>query len=150
MNTKRKGDIGVVQVLSSLLTQGFLVSVPWGDATAYDLVVDSGLGKLWRVQVKSTGRRHEGALVIKTASITTKNGKSYRRTYGNDPVDFIIAYDTLDQACYVLPRSVWVDLSGGQIFLRLQPPKNGQKKRVHVADQYRNAWHLLRDGPQGV
>jgi hypothetical protein len=133
MNTKRKGDIGVAGVLSSLLAQGFLVSVPWGDATAYDLVVDSGLGRLWRVQVKLTGRRHNGALIIQTSSITTKNGKRYKRIYGNDPIDFIIAYDALDQACYVLPRSVWVHLSGGQIFLRLQPAKNGQKKGVHVA-----------------
>jgi len=141
MNTKQKGDIGVAQVLSNLLSKGFSVSLPWGDSNPYDLIVDTG--KLWRIQVKSTSRRKNGVLIVKVGSITTKNGKYQLRSHGLDPIDFLIAYDSTDHNCYVLPKNIWRDIKGGQISLRLLPSRNKQKKKIHNAIPFRNAWHLL-------
>jgi hypothetical protein len=142
INSKQKGDIGVAQILSILLSKGFCVSMPWGDSTPYDLILDTG--KLLRIQVKFTSRRKNGALIVKVGSITTKNGKYHLRSHSQDPIDFIIAYDSKDHNCYVLPKDTWKNIKGGQIFLRLIPSKNKQLKNIHNAAEFKNAWHLLK------
>jgi len=142
MNTKQKGDIGVAKVLSALLSKGFSVCLPWGDSTPYDLIIDAG--KLYRIQIKLTSKRRNGAIVVKTGSVTTKKGKPVIRSYGQDPVDYIIAYDYIDHDFYVLPKEVWSNIKGGQIFLRILPSKNKQKKNINDAAQFKNAWHLIK------
>ena len=142
ITSKEKGDIGVANILSTLLAKGFRVSLPWGDSTPYDLIVDSG--QLLRIQVKSTTRRKNGALIVKVGSIATKQGKYHLRSHGEDPIDFIIAYDMVGNQCYILPKRLWENIKGGQIFLRLTPSKNKQQKNIHNALQFQNAWHFLK------
>ncbi|MBU0686900.1 MAG: hypothetical protein KKB81_03505 [Candidatus Margulisbacteria bacterium] len=142
INTKHKGDQGVAQVLSNLLSEGFQVSIPWGDLSPYDLILDTG--KLLRIQVKYTSRRKNGALIIKVGSITSKNGKPTLRPHGLDPIDFIIAYDSIGRDFYILPQEIWKNIKCGQIYLRIEPSKNKQQKNIHDATHYKNAWHLVR------
>jgi hypothetical protein len=54
MNTKQQGDIGVAAAIMYYTEKGFAVSIPMGDATRYDLVVDFN-GTLERIQCKATG-----------------------------------------------------------------------------------------------
>jgi hypothetical protein len=53
MNTKKQGDIGVMQAIFWYTKQGFQVSKPLTDSTRYDLIVDKN-GKLFKVEVKTT------------------------------------------------------------------------------------------------
>ena len=40
MNTKLKGDLGELKVASDLVSQGYTISIPFGDNSAYDLILD--------------------------------------------------------------------------------------------------------------
>ena len=51
--TRNQGDHGVAQALAYYASQGWPVSVPFGEGQRYDLIVDRG-GVLSRVQCKST------------------------------------------------------------------------------------------------
>ena len=52
--------------MAALWDAGYAVSVPFGENTRYDLVIDDGQ-RLARVQCK-TGRLRKGAIIFKTAS----------------------------------------------------------------------------------
>ena len=62
-------DVGhrtTLAVMLALRVLGYQVSVPFGENTRYDLVVDDG-DRLLRVQCK-TGRLYDGVIVFRTAS----------------------------------------------------------------------------------
>lgn len=52
MTTSQRGELSEAKVLSAFLVRGVHISIPWGNAQPYDLIVDVQ-GKLLRVQVKT-------------------------------------------------------------------------------------------------
>jgi hypothetical protein len=69
VNRKQQGDIGVAKAVAHYTYHGFAVSVPLGDTTRYDLIIDRG--KLKRVQVKTTGYKPKKSYVVQ---LSTKGG----------------------------------------------------------------------------
>ena len=51
--TNHKGDITEVECILSFLKLGFKVSIPYGEDTKYDLILDVG-NKLFKVQCKTS------------------------------------------------------------------------------------------------
>lgn len=131
MNTKEIGDISESAVVTQLLKRGLSVAIPFGDRSRYDLILDDGK-KLHKVQVK-TAQYLKDKLIIRAYSISTKEGKTIKNTYSND-VDFIAAYCHELDKVYILPIADVGD--GGVITLRLTTPKNNQKSKVILADQF--------------
>jgi hypothetical protein len=65
---------------------------------------------------------------------------SGRATYTADEIDFIAAFVAPHDAWYVIP----LDALSGRKFIRVYP---GVKMRAKAGlfEQYREAWHLLKD-----
>ena len=62
---KALGEAAEAAFLAKATSLGFGVAKTWGDSERYDFILDSGK-KLWRVQVKSTGRSDGSRYIVKT------------------------------------------------------------------------------------
>ena len=128
MNTKDIGNISEAALLTALAQAGYIVSIPWGDNARYDLVIDND-GILKRVQVK-TGRVKDGCIKFRVCSsnIRTRITEDY-----HGQIDYFGVFVPELNKCYLVP----VELSSyTAMFLRLEPPKNNQKKNVNWATGY--------------
>ena len=130
---KDVGDKTTLAVMAALLQAGYAISVPFGENTRYDLVIDDGV-RLARVQCK-TGRLRAGAVTFNTASTYLHHphpGVS-RRAYRGE-IEFFGVYCAATGRVYLVPIDhVHTRTSA---MLRTEPAQNGQKKRVRLASNY--------------
>ena len=129
---KDVGDRTTLAVMLALVELGYGVSVPFGENTRYDLVVENG-HRLLRVQCK-TGRLYDGVIVFRTASSYAHhpNPKPRQRHYVGQ-VDAFAVYCPRTGDVYLIPIG---DLPMEEATLRIDPPRNGQRKLVRFAADY--------------
>jgi hypothetical protein len=130
---KDVGDRSQLAIMLALRRAGFGLLVPFGENTRYDLVIDDGTN-LSRVQCK-TGRLRRGAVVWSVCSSYAHqpNPKAKRRDYRSD-VDFFAVYCSDSGLVYLVPISD-VPLKR-QARLRIDPPRNGQRRFIRFGAQY--------------
>jgi hypothetical protein len=131
-NTSLTGEVSRTQVMAALALQGKMVLVPLADYHRYDLAIDEG-DRFLRVQCK-TGRLIKGAIVFNPCSIDSrsKKGCCIRKGYAGQ-VELFGVYCPELRKCYLVP----VEQAGtNACYLRVYPPKNGQKTRLHWAADY--------------
>ena len=116
----------------ALHESGYQVSVPFGENTRYDLVLDDGQ-RLTRVQCK-TGRMRLGAVEFATASSYAHhpNEKPTQRHYRGQ-ADAFAVYCRETCGVYMIPIE---ELPLDRAYLRVSAPRNGQLKRVRFAEDY--------------
>ena len=87
--TQIKGITCELECAASLIKYGFIVSVPYGNTSRYDLLVDAGNNKYFRIQCKTAHQNENGSYTICTANqqltTTAKNIKHYTP----DQIEFI-------------------------------------------------------------
>jgi hypothetical protein len=106
--------------------------VPFGENTRYDLILDDA-GRLFRVQCK-TGRIRFGTVEFSTASSHAHhpNEKPGQRHYQGQ-VDLFAVHCRQTQGVYLVP----IDrLPLDRAYLRIEPPRNGQRRRIRLAEDY--------------
>jgi prevent-host-death family protein len=132
MNPNLRGVIAESAIAAEAATLGFEVYGPMFGAPRCDLILGVG-NRLIRVQCKSAYQRGDILAVRAITNRRTKDGY-LRGKYSADEVDVIAAY------CPELKRSFAVPIdefgAGGTFYLRLCPPRNGQKAGLHFADEY--------------
>ncbi len=121
-------------VLSAYLKEGFTVSVPFGSGASYDLLVDTG-SNIYKIQVK-TGWISRGVLKYKCLRRQPKT--EIRRPYQEGEVDFPAVYCPVNNSLYGIP----VKNHPNAGWLRIEPVKNGQAKRIRRASDYVWEKHL--------
>jgi len=144
-NTKRTGDLSEIMVLGALIRAGYYVSIPFGENHRYDLIAEQN-NVLYKVQVKS-GRLRKGAILFACYSMHAHRGGGMRRYAGE--IDLFGVYCADVDSTYLIPLEEIAAYSGS---LRIEPPKNGQAKKVRWADRYlleagREAPRLRSIGP---
>lgn len=108
--------------------EGWNVFLPYGEDNTIDLLLHKK-GAFSKVQVKACAPKN-GVLLCKLRS--TNNWQDKR--YSKEDIDFLALYDYKNKKGYLLPFS---PLSGmAQFSLRLEKPKNAQKKGIHYANDY--------------
>lgn len=127
MHKKTKGAIAEFYVCADLMKQGWRVLLPYGENNRYDVVAEKE-GRFVRIQVKYT---------------TPKNGKMYVNcqssnnwsveSYTSAQIDVIAAFNPRDHHVYYVPVG---EICKTSMSLRLDPPKNGQKKKVRYAKNF--------------
>ena len=126
------GDRSTLAVMLALHEAGYRISVPFGENTRYDLIIDDG-STLLRVQCK-TGWVRRGAIEFRTASsyYHHPNEKKGQRHYRGQ-VDLFAVYCRKTCGVYLIPID---GLPGDRASLRIAPPLNGQRKRIRYADRH--------------
>jgi len=127
------GDRTTLAVMLALIDAGLDVSVPFGENCRYDLVIDRA-SRLTRVQCK-TGRLREGVVRFSTASTYghLPSPRETRKDYLGQ-IDEFAVYCPETGGVYLLPIDDVVTRSGA--YLRVEPPQNGQRKRICYAKDY--------------
>lgn len=131
MDSKQKGNITELQVLTYATSLGYQVSIPFGDRERYDQIWDID-GDLIKVQVKTSRAIDDECSAIKFScrSSTRKNGKTYHNRYNKDEIDYFSTF--WDDKCYLVP----VEECSTDKVLRFKPPKNNQSNNVSFAKDY--------------
>ena len=127
------GDRTTLAVVLALRALGFIVSEPFGENARYDLVIDDG-ERLARVQCK-TGRLRLGAVNFATCSCYGhhRNPGQARRTYIGQ-IDYFAVYCRETTGVYLVPVEHIPNRSVAM--LRVDPPRNSQRKRIRFASEY--------------
>jgi PD-(D/E)XK endonuclease len=117
-------------ILSELNRRGYDVLVPFGVNQRYDLVIDCE-GGLLKVQCK-TGRLRDGVVQFSALSIQSNTRQTRVRGYAGQ-VDLFMVYCPENERVYAIPAE---DVPNCSMYLRVDPPRNGQNKRVRWAKEY--------------
>lgn len=131
-NSKTVGELTELVIMTELTRRGKTVLVPWGDNQRYDLAVDEGEGRVTRIQCK-TGRlkQSKGVIVFATCSSYAHRGKG-KKSYRGEADEFYV-YCPDNGKIYVVPV---MEASRREMWLRVEPTKNGQAQNVRWAKDY--------------
>ena len=135
MDTNRKGAIAEMKIATAAIELGIPVLRPMTEHGRYDLGFELG-DRILRVQCK-WGALDREAAVIKVNLQTcrhTPSGYVYG-SYSADEIDAVAVYCADLDRCYLLPISL---VAGRRsIFLRLSPPRNGQRACINLEVDFR-------------
>ena len=132
VTTDEKGSIAEQAVVLAAIKLGIEVYRPVSDGGRCDLIL--GLEeRLLRVQCKWAAL-HRGAVIVRCRTFRrTKDG--YRvTTYSADEVDAIAAYCCELDRCFLLPIKLAAEHPA--LYLRVEPARNKQRRRVNWADDF--------------
>lgn len=122
--TKFKGNLTELKCLIGFMSMGFDCSIPYGDNSRYDMIVDVG-DELLRVQCKSAsnpikdGKRDLSAFQISTVTQTVNTKEIVRRRYTDEQIDYFAT--CYEDKVYIIP----VEECSTAKTLRLAPPTSG-------------------------
>ncbi len=117
-------------VVYQLVHRGYRVLLPVGVNQRYDLVLDVG-GQFMRAQCK-TGRLRDGVIEFSPRSTRSNRTGIHARNYQGEIEIFLVYCRELDRI-YAVPVEEAPDF---QMWLRLEPTRNGQSLGVHPAKRY--------------
>lgn len=128
----RKGNIAEAAVVFHAARLGIPVFRPLLEHGRYDLILEVG-GRLQRVQCKWAQRIGDAVVVRLIGNRLTPAG--YVRTkYLSHEIDAVATYCADLDRCYFLPSGLVANRNA--VYLRLAPTRNGQRARLHWAEEY--------------
>jgi hypothetical protein len=138
-SSKHRGDISEMRFMIEASNRGFGVAKPIGDNERYDVILDRGHRRIWRVQVRGSGYVHQKGFSVRTCWRTC--GK--RMPYTPRQIDFLAAVFSGwrshgQQIWYLIP----VHALGGRLTITLYPFGTRHDRHPQF-EKYRNAWNLL-------
>lgn len=107
MNTKAQGDIGVAMAIAYYTLLGCSVSVPMGDNTRYDLVVEIN-GQLQKVQCKTSKYIEKGSYKVALRTNGGNRSGTSTKLISADDADLVFVY-TFDGGWWEFPQSEFVN-----------------------------------------
>jgi len=140
---KAIGDRTTLAIMLALHALDVPTSVPFGENTRYDLIIERGR-RLLRVQCK-TGRLRAGAVRFNTCSFYGHhpNPKPYRDYIGE--IDAFAVYCLETGVVYLIPiEDVALRRQGA---LRVTAPRNNQRRRIRFASDYEIARVMITTRP---
>ena len=131
MTTKEKGNLTEILCLCEFAKLGLKVSIPYGEDCKYDFIIDVN-GHLLKIQCKTSHKLEslEG-FEFKCESVVTTTHKIVTNKYTLNDIDFFATMD--NNQCYLVP----VEECGARKTLRYNYPRNGQKKGISLAENYK-------------
>lgn len=125
-------------VAQKLIELGYIVSVPYGNNSRYDLIVDTDTD-CYRVQVKHASLNDNGSYTVKTSNSVATTTKNMCKFYTKKDVDFIITI--IQDQLVVIPVEL-VENSVSKVF-RTELPKYGTKSTCNLIQDYTVERYLL-------
>jgi PD-(D/E)XK endonuclease len=133
------GELAELGFMYRAASHGFGVARPYGDSHPYDILLQHGR-RLLRIQVKSCFKRDPGAYHTGFSIHVSRNLGQGKSSYSLEEIDFIAAFVAPHDTWYLIP----VGALGQTKSIRLYPATKRLKRRGGFYEQYREAWHLLK------
>ncbi|MBS3079708.1 hypothetical protein J4218_06305 [Candidatus Pacearchaeota archaeon] len=144
IHTKTKGNIGETFVLANLIKEGFTVSIPYGENSRYDFIIETFKG-FKRIQVKYMSKRKDrGCYILPLKSIRANKNNNRIVHYTSEQVDFIIGYCPDNNSCYIIPMNEINTKNEIHIWVDKEPKGKNQHKPIDTKF-YKNNWKLLNE-----
>ena len=131
LTAKQKGNLTELQCLTAFYQEGCHVSLPYGENSRYDMIVDVQ-GKLIRVQVKTSSlkKNSNDAITFSCRSSHVNSTGVQNTKYTDEEIDYFATF--WEGQCYLIP----VSECSTEKSLRFSPPRNGQIKGISFASDY--------------
>ncbi len=126
--------------MAALQANGWVVLLPFGENSRYDLVVDDK-GVLSRIQCK-TGRLREGCIRFKPCSTYAHHQTTSRARAYHGEVDYIGVHCPETGGVYLIPINELPVTN--KATLRIRPTRNHQRKHIRLASQYQIASVVIK------
>jgi prevent-host-death family protein len=134
MDTNRKGAIAEAEIALEAMRLGIPVLKPVAEHGRYDLGLEVG-GRIFRVQCKWGGFDADaGVIKINLESSWLAPSGYVRRSYTAEEIDLVGVYCGSLDRCYLLPSAVFEGRRA--LWLRVNPPRNGQRACITLASEY--------------
>lgn len=130
-HTKDKGDAGLGFVMADLLANNIQVALPISEHLPFDCIAISEDNRLIRLSVKYR-KIVRGVVSIQLRSIWADRHGTHYKAHDKTAYDVTAIYCPDMKQCYYVRN----DEVGEVITLRIELPKNNQKKRVLMADRF--------------
>lgn len=125
MNSNKKGDIGLANIILDVINKNYFLFLPFSDTTSVDLIIADNKMKTYRLQVKYKSIDKNGVLNICTSNVV--NGKKLSQ------IDIWAIYCSNNKQIYYIPTN---ELIGKSNFsLRIYEPKQIQRG-IHYGNDY--------------
>lgn len=134
LEPKQKGNLTELQCITACYEAGYNVSIPYGENSRYDFILDLN-GKLLKIQVKTSRpkksvKESENAIIFSCRSVTINSKGNTRHRYNKKQIDYFATF--WDGKCYMIPveecsteKTLWFDV-----------PANNQKNLISMACDY--------------
>lgn len=130
---KAVGDRTTLAVMLALEHAGYPFLVPFGENTRYDLVIETG-DRLARVQCKDRPPSPGSSSVRGLQCVRAPPHPARARRDYHDQIDYFAVYCPETDAVYLVPiGDIPVKVQGA---LRVEPPRNNQRRRIRYAAEY--------------
>ncbi len=133
-HTKEKGDFGILKAQIDLFEQGFTILNPMTEHAPFDLVAYKD-SEFRRIQVKYRTLDQTGKLNVKFSTCWADRNGTHTVPVNKKEVDLYCVYCPDTDECYYLDPTEF----GANASLRVESPKNSQRKRIKFASDYRRA-----------
>lgn len=87
-------------VAQKFIELGYIVSIPYGNNSRYDMIVDTDNNR-YRIQVKHASLNDNGSYTVNTSNTACVSMKNTRKYYSKKDVDFIVS--VIDDDLLVIP-----------------------------------------------
>jgi hypothetical protein len=127
------GDRSTLAIMLGLQAAGHALSLPFGENTRYDLLVEIG-SRIARVQCK-TGRMQNGSVCFPTLSSYAHHATPRFRWRGYiGQIDYFGVWCPETGGVYLVPVDDVPPTRGAT--LRVEPARNGQRRRIRLAADF--------------
>lgn len=125
-------------VAQKLIEYGYIVSVPYGNNSRYDMIVDTDTD-CYRVQVKHASLNDNGSYTVNTSNTAVTVHGINHKYYSKADVDFIITI--IQDQLVVIPVEM-IEHSRSKIF-RIELPQHGTKSNCNLIQDFTVERYLL-------
>ena len=129
--TQISGITTELLVAQKFIEMGYIVSVPYGNNSRYDMIVDTDKYR-YRIQVKHASLNENGSYTIQTCNSVSTMSKHERKYYSSQDVDFIVSI--IEEQLVVIPVEL-IEHSASKIF-RTVLPQYGSKSNCNLIQDY--------------
>ena len=128
---KQLGSLTELQCMSAFISEGYSVSIPYGDNNRYDFIADIN-GNLIRIQVKTASSKDNGKSYSFSCKSSRTNGKrTINKKYDKSEIDFFATF--INGECYL----VLVEECSTIKVIRFEQCANNQNTYVNYEENYR-------------
>ena len=118
-------------VAQKFIEKGFIVSIPYGNNSRYDMIVDTDTD-CYRIQVKHASINTNGSYTVNTSNTVRTTVGNSRKYYTKDDIDFIVT--VIKDQLVVIPVEM-IEHSQSKIF-RTVLPQYGAKSNCNLIEDF--------------
>ena len=136
--TQIRGITTELQVAQKFIEAGYIVSVPYGNNSRYDLLVDTD-NNIYRIQVKHASLNENGSYTVETCNKVATTTQRRVKNYTKEDID---CFATIIENQLVVIPVEWVGNSRSKIF-RTELPKQGNTSQCNLIQNFTKEKYIL-------